>query len=171
MTPSSASPFRRAAEEPRERHQNNSRSAGPGRREAGRHGSRPHRACRPRWANRASLRELPTLWVQTRDLNGLIGLQMRRNLLLRRNRLLKQTIDRLFALALGIASALIIRCPGAVDLGGQRGLAILRAAPRRQGRPPDQGLEAPHDVPRRRGAAGGASKRQSQRPSGVGALL
>jgi Undecaprenyl-phosphate galactose phosphotransferase WbaP len=54
------------------------------------------------------LRELPTLWVQTRDLNGLIGLQMRRNLLLRRNRLLKQTIDRLFALALCIVSVPII---------------------------------------------------------------
>jgi Undecaprenyl-phosphate galactose phosphotransferase WbaP len=54
------------------------------------------------------LRELPTLWVQTRDLNGFIGLQMRRNLLLRRNRLLKQAIDRMFALALGIVSAPII---------------------------------------------------------------
>jgi Undecaprenyl-phosphate galactose phosphotransferase WbaP len=54
------------------------------------------------------LRELPTLWVQTRDLNGLIGLQMRRNLLLRRNRLLKQTIDRLFALPLFLVSVPII---------------------------------------------------------------
>lgn len=54
------------------------------------------------------LRELPTLWVRTRDLNGLIGLQMRRNLLLRRNRLLKQTIDRLMALPLLILSAPII---------------------------------------------------------------
>jgi Undecaprenyl-phosphate galactose phosphotransferase WbaP len=54
------------------------------------------------------LRKLPTLWVQTRDLNGLIGLQMRRNLLLRRNRLLKQTIDRSLALALGIVSLPII---------------------------------------------------------------
>ncbi len=48
------------------------------------------------------LRELPTLWVRTRDLNGLIGLQMRRNLLLRRNRLLKHAIDRLIALPLFI---------------------------------------------------------------------
>jgi Undecaprenyl-phosphate galactose phosphotransferase WbaP len=54
------------------------------------------------------LRELPTLWVRTRDLNGLIGLQMRRNLLLRRNRLLKQTMDWLFALPLCIVSAPII---------------------------------------------------------------
>jgi Undecaprenyl-phosphate galactose phosphotransferase WbaP len=54
------------------------------------------------------LRELPTLWVRTRDLNGLIGLQMRRNLLLRRNRLLKQTLDRLIALPLAIVSAPII---------------------------------------------------------------
>jgi Undecaprenyl-phosphate galactose phosphotransferase WbaP len=54
------------------------------------------------------LRELPTLWVRTRDLNGLIGLQMRRNLLLRRNRLLKQTIDRLAAVPLIIACAPII---------------------------------------------------------------
>ena len=46
------------------------------------------------------LPELPTLWVQTRDLNGLIGLQMRRNMLLRRNRLLKQTIDHLIAVPL-----------------------------------------------------------------------
>jgi Undecaprenyl-phosphate galactose phosphotransferase WbaP len=48
------------------------------------------------------LRELPTLWVRTRDLNGLIGLQMRRNLLLRRNRLLKHAIDRMIALPLFI---------------------------------------------------------------------
>ena len=54
------------------------------------------------------LRELPTLWVRTRDLNGLIGLQMRRNLLLRRNRLLKQTIDHLVALPLLILSVPII---------------------------------------------------------------
>jgi Undecaprenyl-phosphate galactose phosphotransferase WbaP len=54
------------------------------------------------------LRELPTLSVRTRDLNGLIGLQMRRNLLLRRNRLLKQTIDYLVALPLAIVSAPII---------------------------------------------------------------
>ena len=54
------------------------------------------------------LRELPTLGVQTRDLNGLIGLQMRRNLLLRRNRLLKQTMDWLLALPLCIVSAPII---------------------------------------------------------------
>ena len=54
------------------------------------------------------LRELPTLWVRTRDLNGLIGLQMRRNLLLRRNRLLKQTIDRLLALPLCVVSMPII---------------------------------------------------------------
>ena len=54
------------------------------------------------------LRELPTLWVRTRDLNGLICLQMRRNLLLRRNRLLKQTMDRLFALPLCIVSVPLI---------------------------------------------------------------
>ncbi|MGH6895121.1 MAG: sugar transferase [Geminicoccaceae bacterium] len=54
------------------------------------------------------LRELPTLWVRTRDLNGLIGLQMRRNLLLRRNRLLKQTIDHLIAMPLVIVGAPII---------------------------------------------------------------
>jgi Undecaprenyl-phosphate galactose phosphotransferase WbaP len=54
------------------------------------------------------LRDLPTLWVRTRDLNGLIGLQMRRNLLLRRNRLLKQAIDRLVALPLSFISAPII---------------------------------------------------------------
>jgi Undecaprenyl-phosphate galactose phosphotransferase WbaP len=54
------------------------------------------------------LRDLPSLWVRTRDLNGLIGLQMRRNLLLRRNRLLKQTIDHLVALPLFIISVPII---------------------------------------------------------------
>jgi Undecaprenyl-phosphate galactose phosphotransferase WbaP len=54
------------------------------------------------------LRELPTLWVQSRDLNGLMGLQMRRNLLLRRNRLLKQTTDHLIALPLALLSAPII---------------------------------------------------------------
>jgi Undecaprenyl-phosphate galactose phosphotransferase WbaP len=54
------------------------------------------------------LRELPTLWVRTRDLNGLIGLQMRRNLLLRRNRLLKQMVDHFVALPLLIVSVPII---------------------------------------------------------------
>ena len=54
------------------------------------------------------LRELPTLGVRTRDLNGLIGLQMRRNLLLRRNRLLKQTTDHLIALPLALLSAPLI---------------------------------------------------------------
>jgi Undecaprenyl-phosphate galactose phosphotransferase WbaP len=54
------------------------------------------------------LRELPTLWVRARDLNGLIGLQMRRNLLLRRNRLLKQTFDHLIALPLFFVSVPII---------------------------------------------------------------
>ncbi len=54
------------------------------------------------------LRELPTLWVRTRDLNGLIGLQMRRNLLLRRNRLLKHAIDRLIALPLFILCVPIV---------------------------------------------------------------
>jgi Undecaprenyl-phosphate galactose phosphotransferase WbaP len=54
------------------------------------------------------LRKLPTLWVRSRDLNGLIGLQMRRNLLLRRNRLLKQTTDYLIALPLALVSAPLI---------------------------------------------------------------
>ncbi len=54
------------------------------------------------------LRKLPTLWVRSRDLNGLIGLQMRRNLLLRRNRLLKQTTDHLIALPLALLSVPII---------------------------------------------------------------
>ena len=54
------------------------------------------------------LRELPTLWVRSRDLNGLIGLQMRRNLLLRRNRLLKQTTDYLIARPLALVSAPVI---------------------------------------------------------------
>src|SRR3546814_5129185 len=38
---------------------------------------------------------LQTLWVQARDLGGLIGLQMRRNLLVPFNRMMKQTIDYL----------------------------------------------------------------------------
>jgi Undecaprenyl-phosphate galactose phosphotransferase WbaP len=67
------------------------------------------------------LRELPTLWVRTRDLNGLIGLQMRRNLLLRRNRLLKQTIDRLIALPLAIVSAPIIALLGLWVMAVSRG--------------------------------------------------
>jgi Undecaprenyl-phosphate galactose phosphotransferase WbaP len=54
------------------------------------------------------LRELPTLWVRSRDLNGLIGLQVRRNLLLRRNRLLKQTTDHLIALPLALLSVPIV---------------------------------------------------------------
>ena len=67
------------------------------------------------------LRELPTLGVQTRDLNELIGLQMRRNLLLRRNRLLKQTIDRLIALPLAIVSAPIIALLGLWVMAVSRG--------------------------------------------------
>ncbi len=54
------------------------------------------------------LRKLPTLGVRSRDLNGLIGLQMRRNLLLRRNRLLKQTTDHLIALPLALLCAPLI---------------------------------------------------------------
>jgi Undecaprenyl-phosphate galactose phosphotransferase WbaP len=54
------------------------------------------------------LRELPTLWVRSRDLDGIIGLQMRRNLLLRRNRLLKQAIDHLVALPLFLISVPVI---------------------------------------------------------------
>jgi Undecaprenyl-phosphate galactose phosphotransferase WbaP len=67
------------------------------------------------------LRELPTLWVRTRDLNGLIGLQMRRNLLLRRNRLLKQTIDHLIALPLFIVSAPLIAVLGLWIMAVSRG--------------------------------------------------
>ena len=59
------------------------------------------------------LRELPTLWVRSRDLNGLIGLQMRRNLLLRRNRLLKQTTDYLIALPLALVGAVVHMMVGA----------------------------------------------------------
>jgi Undecaprenyl-phosphate galactose phosphotransferase WbaP len=54
------------------------------------------------------LRDLPTLWVRTRDLNGLIGFEMRRNLLLKRNRLLKQALDRLIALPLALVSVPIL---------------------------------------------------------------
>jgi Undecaprenyl-phosphate galactose phosphotransferase WbaP len=54
------------------------------------------------------LRDLPTLWVRTRDLNGLMGLQMRRNLLLKRNRLLKHAVDYLVALPLSFISVPII---------------------------------------------------------------
>jgi Undecaprenyl-phosphate galactose phosphotransferase WbaP len=50
------------------------------------------------------LHDLPTLWVRPRDLNGLIGLQVRCNLLLRRNRLLKQTLDQLITLPLVVLS-------------------------------------------------------------------
>jgi Undecaprenyl-phosphate galactose phosphotransferase WbaP len=51
------------------------------------------------------LRDIPTLWVRTNDFSGLIGLQMRRNLLLRRNRLIKRTIDYLVAVPLFVLSA------------------------------------------------------------------
>jgi Undecaprenyl-phosphate galactose phosphotransferase WbaP len=54
------------------------------------------------------LRDLPTLWVRARDLNGLIGFEMRRNLLLKRNRLLKQALDHLIALPLSLLSVPII---------------------------------------------------------------
>jgi Undecaprenyl-phosphate galactose phosphotransferase WbaP len=54
------------------------------------------------------LHELQTLGVRTRDLDGLIGLQMRRNLLLRRNRLLKQATDQLVALPLLVICAPLI---------------------------------------------------------------
>ena len=54
------------------------------------------------------LGDLPTLWVRTSDFSGLIGLQIRRNLLLRRNCLLKQTIDYLLALPLLVLSVPVI---------------------------------------------------------------
>ena len=82
------------------------------------------------------LHELPTLWVRTRDLNGLIGLQMRRNLLLRRNRLLKQTIDYLIALPLAVLCAPIIAVLGLWVLAVSRGSPFyvqLRAG--KDGRP------------------------------------
>ena len=92
------------------------------------------------------LHELPSLWVKARDLNGLIGLQMRRNLLLRRNRLIKQTTDYLVALPLALVSAPIIAAAGALDHDRERRLAVLRPDPRRQGRAADQGLEAQDHV-------------------------
>ena len=46
--------------------------------------------------------------MRARDFNGLIGLQMRRNLLMRRNRWLKMAIDRLLALPLFIVSLPIV---------------------------------------------------------------
>lgn len=55
-----------------------------------------------------NLRDLPTLWVQARDLNGLIGLEVRRNLLLRRNRWLKQVMDSLLALPLAVIALPVI---------------------------------------------------------------
>jgi Undecaprenyl-phosphate galactose phosphotransferase WbaP len=54
------------------------------------------------------LRDIPTLWVRTSDFSGLIGLQMRRNLLLRRNRLIKRTIDYLLVLPLFVLGAPVI---------------------------------------------------------------
>lgn len=58
------------------------------------------------------LRDLQTLGVRTRDLNGLIGLQMRRDLLLRRNRLLKRVTDQLIALPLLVLSMPVIAALG-----------------------------------------------------------
>ena len=54
------------------------------------------------------LRDLPSLWLRTRDVGGLIGLEIRRNLLSKPNRLLKQAIDYLLALPLALLSAPII---------------------------------------------------------------
>ncbi len=55
-----------------------------------------------------NLRDLPSLWVGARDLSGMIGLQMRRNLLLRRNRLLKFTLDYVLAVPLLVLCTPII---------------------------------------------------------------
>jgi Undecaprenyl-phosphate galactose phosphotransferase WbaP len=54
------------------------------------------------------LRDIPTLWVTTNDFSGLIGLQMRRNLLLRRNHMLKRTIDYIVAIPLAVLSAPLV---------------------------------------------------------------
>ena len=54
------------------------------------------------------LRDIPTLWVRTSDFSGLIGLQMRRNLLLRRNRLIKRALDYAVALPLFVLSAPVV---------------------------------------------------------------
>jgi Undecaprenyl-phosphate galactose phosphotransferase WbaP len=82
------------------------------------------------------LHNLPSLWVKARDLNGLIGLQMRRNLLLRRNRLTKQAIDYLVALPLCVMSVPIIATLAIgiiVESGGSPFYVQLRAG--KDGRP------------------------------------
>ncbi|MDX6750226.1 sugar transferase [Geminicoccaceae bacterium 1502E] len=54
------------------------------------------------------LHGLQTLGVRTRDFGGLLGLQMRRNLLLRRNRWLKKLTDYLIALPLTVLCVPVI---------------------------------------------------------------
>ena len=43
---------------------------------------------------------LQSLWVSSRDLSGVLGLEIRKNLLLRRNQLLKRALDYLLGLPL-----------------------------------------------------------------------
>ena len=54
------------------------------------------------------LSEFPSLWVNTRDLGGILALEMRHNLLIRRNQLIKRILDYLIAVPLFIVSLPIL---------------------------------------------------------------
>ncbi len=54
------------------------------------------------------LLDLPSLWVSTRDLGGILGLEIRRGLLLRRNRFIKRLIDYVVGIPLFLAALPLI---------------------------------------------------------------
>jgi lipopolysaccharide/colanic/teichoic acid biosynthesis glycosyltransferase len=53
-------------------------------------------------------RDIQSLWLQTRTLSGAIGIEMRRDLCLRRNQVLKRLIDILFAVPIALLVSPII---------------------------------------------------------------
>ncbi|NPA72529.1 MAG: exopolysaccharide biosynthesis polyprenyl glycosylphosphotransferase, partial [Gammaproteobacteria bacterium] len=51
---------------------------------------------------------LESLWVQTRDLNGILGLEVRKNFIISKNRILKRFLDYMLGIPLAILSAPLI---------------------------------------------------------------
>ena len=54
------------------------------------------------------LSELPSLWVNTRDLGGMLALELRQNLLIRRNQLIKRVFDYLITVPFFVVSIPIL---------------------------------------------------------------